>query len=154
MFVVFTNWRRMSQVVNCENTLFSNDSGACIRFVGKYLTHRNARITVDGSHGVSGESHSGGNFATVAASSIDWVGGMKKNAGPAFSSNLVRESGFLFAASLILIGIYIAHHTRFIWIWPGSSLWHFILRMGIYYTKYIFFFSSIQTPKNWILKTT
>ena len=79
-----------------------------------YLTHRNARITVDGSHGIASKNHSGCNFVAVAASSIDWVGGMKKNTGPAFTANLVRESGFLFAASLILIGIYIAHHTRFI----------------------------------------
>ena len=84
------------------------------RFVGEYLTHRNARITVDGSHGIASKNHSGGNFATVAASSIDWVGGMKKNTSPTFAANLVRKSGFLFAASLVLVGMYIAHHTRFI----------------------------------------
>jgi len=78
------------------------------------LTLKIARITVDGSHGIASKNHSGSNFATVAASSVDWVGGMKKNTGPAFTANLVRESGFLFTASLVLVGMYVAHHTRFI----------------------------------------
>ncbi len=79
------------------------------------LTLKIARITVDGSHGIASKNHSGCNFVAVAASSIDWVGGMKKNTGPAFSSNLVRKSGLFLSPSLVLCNAVSTSHLRTTW---------------------------------------
>jgi hypothetical protein len=82
--------------------------------VGNYvhLTHADTRIAVCGANGILGENHCLGNVTSLAASSVNGVDSMQENAGPTITADLVRESGFLFASSLILGCAHIAHHSR------------------------------------------
>jgi hypothetical protein len=67
-----------------------------------YLTHRNAGIVSNGADCIACENHGSANLFTVAASTIDGVNGVNENTCPGFTTNLVRESGFLLSTSLVL----------------------------------------------------
>ena len=60
---------------------------------------------------VQGEHKGRVEFVQVATDVIFWVAVVDEDGRPGFTTNLVRESGFLVSTSLINVSIRITHHS-------------------------------------------